>query len=315
MNRPVRQLGALVLAAALVVGAIVIRQRIDGNGQPSSDGGSGAAITLVCDPLMADACKGVPNASVTVEGPAVTAERLIAREPLGADAWVTSDLWTSIAADRLSGSAWLADGAKVLGAANPILVGQAARLDPLAAHCGADPLTWRCVGDNAGKTWSDVGVPNLNSKIDIGYPLATTTIGLADVTAIVSSYFKGTDFATNDLDDDDFRSWYSRLQSAVADHGSASQTPLQRFLQVPATYGVVGDLSTSKPSISAIAAAATLSVVDSTPAIRVRAVIVSPTRTDLPTDRLSELLGPTWNADSDTGSLPAGGVLSALSEL
>ena len=311
MSRPLRQLGAVVIAAALIIVAIVVRHRIDGDA-PSA-GSTDAPLHLLCDPLFRAACEGVAGATVSVEEPSVTAARLGA-ESLGADGWVTSDLWSSIAASRHPELAWLAeDKTSVLGTANPILVGQTTKVDALTAACSGT-FTWRCVGDHAGQQFKELK-SGLTGKVEIGYPPSTSTTGLATVTAIVSSYLGATDFASNDLDEPAFQDWFAKVKAATVDHGSPNQTPLQSFLVIRANYGVVGDLSTSKPDIASVVDASSITATDSTPPIRIRAVIVSPGQRDLPADRLREELAPTWNAEVSAGSLPSGGVLDALSRL
>lgn len=311
MSRPVRQLGAVVGAAVLIIAAIIVRDQIDGDA--TADGATDSPIHLICDPLFKAACSAVPGATVTVEAPSETVKRL-SGAALGADGWVTSDLWTSIATSRSPELGWLTENRlSVLGAANPILVGLTTRIDALASACGA-ALDWKCVGDHAGRSFTDIKA-GLAGKVELGYPPTTTTIGLATVAAIVSSYLRRTDFASNDLDDPGFQDWFANVKDATVGRGTPAQTPLQSFLQIPANYAVVGDLSTSNTDLRAVASSASIKATDSTPNVRVRAVVASPNGRAMPVEQLTEELRSTWNADVNVGSLPNGGVLDALSRL
>lgn len=103
-----RRLGAVVAAVAMVGLSLVVRGLLD-DGDDEGDGGSGA-LTLVCDPDLADACEA-SGATVVEETSGETAARLREDEPLGADAWITSSVWLDVAGLDEPGAELLGRGA------------------------------------------------------------------------------------------------------------------------------------------------------------------------------------------------------------
>src|SRR4051812_45423008 len=167
-----RRLVAVLVAVALIVIAVVIRNGMD-NGDGESGGGGAGTPKLVCTPELERFCSGlVPDVDLTVEEPGVTAARLEkAGNDLGIDGWLTPGPWAEIAV------AGRRDLGKVPGLAigKPLArsqIGLAAwpdRYSVLIKSCANAQISWKCVGDVAGKgTWANAGGPPEWGQIKIG---------------------------------------------------------------------------------------------------------------------------------------------------
>src|SRR5436309_11901831 len=112
------RLGALVLAVAMVVGAVVARRHIDR---------AAVVVRLTCATELADVCGRLPGrVKVTIAPAGTTADRLTALAPgadPGLDGWLTPGPWPQ-----------LVDAARVAASREPVFgsaVGPLAR-SPLA---------------------------------------------------------------------------------------------------------------------------------------------------------------------------------------
>ena len=93
-----KRLAAVVAAAALILAAVLVRRQIDGPSVAEQE--QSTPLRLVCERLFETACNAIPRAQVRIEDPMTTATAIASGPGLEADAWVTTDLWTSIAASR-----------------------------------------------------------------------------------------------------------------------------------------------------------------------------------------------------------------------
>ena len=90
-----KQLVAIVVAAAMIGLSLFVRARIDDNGGGSSSGRG--PLRIVCVPELANECAAIESGDVhtTVEAPTDTMQHLD-----GYDGWLTFDPWPAI--DRKS---------------------------------------------------------------------------------------------------------------------------------------------------------------------------------------------------------------------
>ena len=87
-----KRLGALALALALIAGAIFINQAIHDDDSSSGEDTTATKVRVTCATEFAAACKRL-DATVTIEAPGTTADRLAAESTPGFDLWITSRPW------------------------------------------------------------------------------------------------------------------------------------------------------------------------------------------------------------------------------
>ena len=179
---------ALIVAIGLVVGAVFIRRAIDDDDASAgpSDPSNPPTGVILCAADLGDVCASVEGASV--EPPAVTVERLVKGEPLGADAWIVAAPWPAIARDRV-----LRQG-RELGLTT--LITPLARTElalyarpPVTAaldQCGA-MIDWKCLSRTATTV-----------RIDFEDP-SVSTAGLLAVIQQAMSFYGSADFGSNDF--------------------------------------------------------------------------------------------------------------------
>lgn len=299
---------AVIGAIALVLAAAVVRSLIDGDDDPDEGRPSGATARVVCDPDLRRPCESLASPQVRVEDSAVTSAAIVAGDA-DVDVWVTSSAWAELTAARLQRtSAPLGD--PVLLASSPVgLHVFADRAAVLEDACAGEP-TWGCIGDAAGRPWSDLGGPATWGTVRIGLPDPDTAVGLATLSAVAVGHFGDTDFAANDFGP--LRDWLARL--AQPSRGG-DRSLLRTLLRVRGTYD--GAALTAAEA----GAQAELAVVATEPEVRARIVVV-PVRGDLPdTARRAlhaALVDAGWDSDDLDGeveALLAPGVMGALHQL
>ena len=224
-----RRLLALVFAIALVGAAVGIRAVIDGG---DSDEGSspdgGGTPTLLCATELEQVCQELQrdhDIEVTVEPSGLSTDE-IAKVPddqirdLGFDGWLTLSRDAEIARDRRArGSLEPAIGEPTERIArSPLVIGiwkdRAAALSP---ECADQQVTWKCIGDFAGRPWTTALVGQASwGAVKPGHSDPSTTAeGLLVIGQAASSYFGRTDLSIDDYADDGFLEWFARLENNV----------------------------------------------------------------------------------------------------
>ena len=234
---------ALLAAVAMVAGALVVRSRLD-----ESDERTSTTLRLVCATELAAVCdalaeQGGSNVETTVESAARTADTLTKlapgkRPPM--DGWLVTAPWPEIVNELRAGISDLpiVTSGPILGRSPVVLAVQAGRLESLKAHCKAQP-GWKCVGDVAGKPWTDLPMGQANwGRVRPGHPPVSTAAGLPIMGAATGDFFGSTDLSSTDLDSDGFRNWLARIEDAVPDPTSS---PVQTMPLRP-TFDVAGAL-------------------------------------------------------------------------
>jgi hypothetical protein len=232
--------GAIVLAAALIAGGLLVRRALDGDDDGGGDGSGGDGTTeVVCIPELESACRELAAADedvqLTVEDAGATYERVAADPATAPDAWITLHPWPEMARR----AATLGGGddpfpTTVAVAHGPFAaVGRTPRWDAMAAHCGK--VTWRCIGEVAGQPWAGIGGQDAWGVVKPSHADAARSAGgLLSFAVIVSDYWGSTDFTGTDLENDDaFLSWLNRLEAAVPTYGDAASTPFDILLAQP----------------------------------------------------------------------------------
>jgi len=287
MKRALAVLGAIVMIGV----SVAIRHNIDSDSKSAASG----PLTIACITELADACNAMSNVTVRVEDASVTA-KAIADGQTDIDGWVTFDPWPTMAA-VLAQHDVVRKSTPV--ASSPLAIAMVReRAAALAPLCGGQ-VNWKCLGDNAGKQWSELGGKPEWGTLKVGLPSASSASGSLLLADAATSYFGRTAFATNDFDDL-FRVWRTNL---VATPGTFTD-----FIQFfPAKFSAVG-------AIRAVADPGTREVdlIDqSASAVVVLADLTGRTRTS---DLQRILIAGGWT-DPGASGLPDPGVLLALSGL
>lgn len=240
-----KRLAAVVLAVGMIVGAVFLRQRIDGGDGGGSDGGGTFALRCatelaqVCDALAADR----DDLAVTIEDPGTTADTLSALEAGTApdfDAWLVDGPWPEIVADNRSFAGLddpvLGTSSAVLARSPAVIVSQRARVAALETACGGT-ISWTCVGQQAATTER------------VGLPTPERGDGLAVLAEATASFFGTPDYSSGDFEDPAFTAWFDRLTELSTQTSLGRQTPLARALAAAGTFSVVGSLESQSAQL------------------------------------------------------------------
>lgn len=290
---------AFVVAIAMVVGAIVLRQRLDGgddagNAAPSPTGASTAAsepeptgpLRIVCATEFAPVCKALRDGAtdgveVTVEPAGTTADRLVGASgaaPL--DGWLVTAPWPEIVADRRARAgegALLTTDITTVATSRLVIAIWNDRAAVLADRCGA--IDWSCIGDAATGTWEAAGGQAGWGSPKPGFlaPDITGT-GLLVVGQQASERIGRADFSSRDLADDGFRAWFTGLQRSVPSFTPSGGSHLTEMLQFgPSRVDIVG--TTAAEATRLLARGGTrgenIEVVTPEPAVNATVVVAS----------------------------------------
>jgi hypothetical protein len=246
-----RRAFAVAVAAALVVGAFFIRRDVI---EGDDDGGTShgdAAEELVCVPELAAVCQqleaGGTDLRVTVEDAGATLDRLAVVEATDAPLWLTVEPYPAMVDSIRAGArtdpvafTTTSLGASPLGVALP----SDEHLAVLEAACASDPL-WRCIGDNAGMSWSELGGSAAWGTVRPAFgDVEDSALGLASFAHSVAGYFGDAEISRTRWEaDPDFITWLRRLTDTASgvslSGGSALRTMATRpsALDIAATAG------------------------------------------------------------------------------
>jgi hypothetical protein len=314
---------ALVVAVAMVVGALAVRARWDDDDNGGDGNEPSGALRLVCAPELEAVCEQIANGAdrdveVTVEDAGITADRLATAPRADIDGWLTPGPWPQIVDVLRAGQP------KLFGpVTGPIahsrvgLVMWNDRSARLSTHCGG-AVTWRCIGDAAGKQWSEIGGEPTWGAVRMSLPDATTSAsGVAVLGAATVGYFGRPDVSTIDFDEDPgFGGWLAALARANPN------VDLDRMLaagpSLAAGIGVIAADAAERLQPAAISRRARLIY----PAPVTTVGVVFAGMPGSRGNRLSELVtkqeGPQavraagWTAGAGPGGLPIPGLLQAL---
>ena len=215
-----KTVGAIVAAVVMVVAAVVIRAEIDDRRNTDGDA------QLVCATELQEACTQLDDAvgglDVAIEPAGATATRLIAlpdseRDDPGLDGWLVPGPWPQMV-DILRGESSLRPifaASTTTVARSPLVIAvrdERARL--LEEGPCAGPVGWPCLGDVAGRDWADLG-GDFPSQVKVGFTDPRTSAeGLLVLAQAAGEFFGTPDYALDNLETDEFRSWLARLSSA-----------------------------------------------------------------------------------------------------
>ncbi len=255
-SRVAKTVLAVFAAALLITGALWIRQSRAGDEtaqsndvrNPDSDESqTKKPVALVCSTETALACQKIQDnpkikdlgVTISVENPGDTAQQFIESENIQPTLWLTAQPWAAI---TLSERQRLGKPQRISTQGEPVATSQFVlaiweeRAAALEKTC--TPITWRCLGDTAGKNWTTLEGQATWGALKPGHPPAdTSTAGLYSTIALTNAYFADQTYAANDFKERQFRSWFSNFAASVPSFTPLAGTPLdQMLLTGPASY-------------------------------------------------------------------------------
>ncbi len=298
-----KRIAALAATVALILGAIVIRDRlIDDDGTDSAERAPSVTGELVCATELADACRGldISGLTVRVEDAGATLDRLRAIGPNEqAPLWLTFEPFPAMVdvARSTPGSAVLALDPLPI-ASSPIGLVTAASDAPTLAECG-NPVSWRCLGD---------------SDLATGFARSTDSgIGLLAVAQAAVGFSSSGQLA---LTDAQFQRWLRTVVTTVPGSrlsgGTAITTIQVRSSSMDVAAGALAELGASPR--------ADFTVQYASPMIRADVVLAVPSDSSVP-DGLEQALSVAlseagWDdPGTTTNPLPDAGTMTAIRTL
>lgn len=225
-----RRLFAVLVSVGLVLAATVVRARLfpDEPDAPALD-----ELRVACVEELASVCDELRASGVApMTEPAVSTLARFTQPDPGVDVWVTVEPWPALAADARSreGLTELTSASSEVLARSPLLLAaRADRFEAIADACEDGEVTWRCIGDLSGDSWSDLGAPAGWGVVDVAFNApAETAEGLLVLAQITSDYFDGAPVTGQGLRDPDYFAWMADLGRSA--NQVAGQTPLERML-------------------------------------------------------------------------------------
>ena len=237
---------AIAVAIVLVAGAFFVRREVIED-DSAGDSGGGRARELVCATELSALCttyaaEDAP-VSVTIEDAGVTLDRLAA---LGEDddvpLWLTVEPYPAMVdairastnADPLAFTSTPL-GASQLGVALPA----DGRLDVLEAACAAEPL-WRCIGENAGVPWVDLGGESAWGTMRPAFgDVEQSALALGSFAASVAGYFGDAEISRSRWESDAaFIPWLRGLADSAGGVSLSGGTALGTMATRPSALDV-----------------------------------------------------------------------------
>lgn len=241
---------ALVVAVALVVGALAVRDSRDGDRFVADDGGGDdgqAAATVVCPADLSTLCDAVADAlpDVTVDRRPTAATASEAATGAIAEAWLVPASWADVTDDARSratgGPEPLVRSAPV--AISPVRVlGVRSRVGALAELCGGsletlEQLELSCLAELVDEPWPAPPGESGWGRVGVAFLPPETSTGL-DATAAVAASVAGVDFGARELDERATSEVLRRFAESVA--GDERAGP----------FGLAGRLRSQGPSFA-----------------------------------------------------------------
>jgi hypothetical protein len=230
----VKRLVALGVAVGLIAGALFARDRwIEGD--DSGDINAGTARTLVCATELATICSQVAS---SFPGVAIRAANVgdSLNDLADDEMWFTFTPFPEIVTQTRERSRQPARvyATQPVASSNVVLVAFPDRTATLTATCG-DPVGWRCLGEQAGNDWSDIGGDASWRDVRPAFAPLSSGIGRLGVASAVSGFFGD---APIDANDPSFTSWARPLARAVPSSALSSGTAVATLEVRPSSLDV-----------------------------------------------------------------------------
>ena len=277
----IKRLVAFLGAAALIIGALLIRNGLDDNssgggsgGSHSTDAPSGGKTTVVCSTQLAAVCTGLgKNYTVTIESAGTTLDRLAKDGATVPDAWITLDPFPGML-DTVRSIANLpaaTTGVTAVADDTPVLAVPKDRSAAVDAGC-AGQTAWKCLGAAAGNTWVTIDAAAAGGDVLVGLTdPASEDVGLVTFANAVAGYFGVAQQDNSSFREPGFTSWLRSFSNNVKVVAPGT-TPLATLLVRKTEVNVA---ATSTSEIAASQRKAEVTTVPVTPAVSLTAVVAS----------------------------------------
>ena len=230
---------AFLLAAGMIAGSLVVRDRID-----QRNARKRTVVRLACVTELEDVCNGLAGShdiqvDVVVEPAGTTADRLSTAKVADLDGWLVTPPWpeaVDAARQRAGLTKLFAPSGEPVARSPLVLLVQKPREEALRASCGG-AIGWKCVGAAAPKQWSDIGGMPAWGPVKPWHPdPREEAVGLLVAGQATAAYLGRTDVNTDDLDDPAYLDWLGGLELAV----QRTKGSVTDMLTAPAVVDVVG---------------------------------------------------------------------------
>ena len=157
---------------------------------------------------------------VIVEDAGNTASRLETADTVtGIDGWLVEAPWPEIVdeARARNGLPDVFEADPAVLARSPLVMAMwNDRLEAIVGSCEDGALTWKCVGNVAGKQWSTIGGEDSWGAVKPGFADPRTDgIGALVLAQAAVSFFGTTDLSSDQFNEDDFQRWIRQMATAV----------------------------------------------------------------------------------------------------
>jgi hypothetical protein len=293
-----KRLAAVLAAVLMVAVAVVVRDWLDDEQEPSPGEASPPATddgaTLVCASELEAVCRALADRDdelvVRIEPAGTTLEALSGSDGEGraddVDGWLTFDPFPAMVdeARQRSGLQPLIGRPTPVLARSPLVIAVwDDRREALAASCPDGDITWGCIGDVAGTPWPTTGGLEAWGAVEPSHPRADqTAVGLLALAGAVTSWFGTSDLASQDFRDPAFATWFDSLERSIPHFPAPPRTPLDDMLSGgPATFDLTGTTEAAAgPAIARSRYSDRLSIIYPLPVTVADVVFVALTGTD-----------------------------------
>jgi hypothetical protein len=233
----VRRLLAILGAVGMVVGAVAIRQAVDDDDEPGTDGDG--EVVLVCATELMDACNALGDG---IEVRAELAADTAAAIDGGAladdvDGWITTTAWVEVLESRAPDAVEAVDP---LATSATVVATAPGRFEAITDLCGNDDV-WACLGSSAGQDWADLGAGSAAwRELKVGLTDPNSALGLTVLASASAGFFGSTTFAANDPAFPEFEGWLATLAEPSAD---GDEDPARTLATRPGTYSAAGSVA------------------------------------------------------------------------
>lgn len=302
---------AVVVAAGLIVGAVLIRTEViegDDGGTPDVE----EATTLVCLTELKPLCDAVASNSgiaVRIESATDTSDAWSGAGQTPPEVWLTvAPLPEVVARERSrAGLSPLDLTNDTLGSSQLVVAVPNAKAQALTTECGST-LDWRCIGDAAGSPWSELGGPG-GSAVRPAFGSLDSAVGQLGVTQAVLGYFGN---APIDPSDTGLITWARALDRAVSPSALSGGTPIAtvqvRDSALDVAVGFDAEIANARRD--------RLTVLYAAPMVRVDLVLTAPAGVRAPGGVLATLRAAaaehSWGTSAEGAALTADEVAQAI---
>lgn len=212
---------AVVIAVAMIVGAVVVRTRFIENGNEQRTtataegfepvGPRGGALRVACDDMVGDAC---PEGSDRLDLAGLL--DAFAARPIPYDALVAPSVMVDLIAQSRTSRASFDEGRQLL-ATTPLVLAVAVSRDELLADACGDEVTWSCASDLIREGSLRPAMPDPQEHSD----------GVAAAASLTGGFLGTATYSTNALGGAAFLDWTDVLMTQT----QVSTTPVQQLIQ------------------------------------------------------------------------------------